>query len=106
MVERSGDGLVFIAKPHHIHSPLWPAIRSPRFLVADGSESLQFEWSGAFPVREEILIDAADVERELRRIVRSSTRPDPLGAAMRLGRRSATTFYRAARRRVGALRRA
>jgi hypothetical protein len=106
MVESSDGGLVFIAKPHHIHSPLWPAIRAPRFLIADVSEPLQFEWSDPFSAREEILIDAADVERELRRIITSSTRPDALGAAMRLGRQSATSFYRAARRRVGALRRA
>lgn len=105
LVERSDDGLVFIAKPHHIHSPFWPAIRSPGFLIAGASESLQFEWRRPFPVREEILIDAAEIDRELRRIITSSTRPDPIGAAMRQCRKGATTLYRAARRRMSALRR-
>jgi hypothetical protein len=105
MVEQVEGGLVFIAKPHHIHSPLWPAIRSPRFLIAGASEALQFEWKGSFPVREEIRIDAADIDRELRRIIDSATRPDPLGTAIRRGRQGATTLYRAARRSVAKLRR-
>jgi hypothetical protein len=104
MVEPWDRGLVFFAKPHHIHSPLWPAIRSPRFLLAGASEALRFEWSGPFPVREKILVDADDVERELRRIVVSSTRPDRIGTAMRRGRRGAAILYRAARRAAGRLR--
>ena len=106
MVEQSDGGLDFFAKPHHIHSPLWPAIRSPRFLKPNAAEPLQFEWSGTFPVREKILVDGEEIDQELRRVVASSSRADPVGAVMRLGRKRASTIYRGARRLLAPLRNA
>jgi hypothetical protein len=42
----------------------------------------------------------------MQRIISDSTRPDPLGATARRARTGASAVYRAARRSLGALRRA
>jgi hypothetical protein len=104
LVEREADGLVFRAKLHHVHSPLFPAIRSPEFLRPEASEPLQFSWQGPFPVREAITLTEWDeLDRALLEIVHRSSRPDPFGDARRRGRRVLSRSYRTARTRLGRL---
>jgi hypothetical protein len=104
LVQKEEGGLVFFGKQHHVHSPLWPSVRSPRFLVTGAGYPLEFEWSGAFPVREEILVDGQQADRYMQRIISNSTRPDPVGFTARQARAGASAIYRAARRSIGALR--
>jgi hypothetical protein len=106
LVQNESGALVFFGKQHHIHSPLWPAVRSPRFLVNGAGEPLQFEWSAAFPVREDVVVDGREADTYMQRIIASSTRPDPVGVTARRARAGASAVYRAARRSLGALRRA
>jgi hypothetical protein len=51
LVEREGDGLLFLAKPHHVHSPVWPSVRSPRLLRQGAAEPLRLAWRDALPAR-------------------------------------------------------
>jgi len=99
LVEPEGDGLVFLGKPHHVHSPLWPAIRSPRFLHS--RDDLCVAWEGELPAREEILIDAAALDRRLLEIVERGSRADAVGAARRRTFSAAWQGYRAARTGAG-----
>jgi hypothetical protein len=111
LVEREGDGLVFLAKPHHVHNPFWPAIRSPRRLTEEAARPLELGWKDELPAREELLIDAEALEARLLEIVARSSRPDPVGSARRgalesvwrvwrTGRAAAGRTYRSARSRL------
>lgn len=104
LVEAGEGGLVFFGKPHHVHSPLWPAVRSPRLLTAAAREDLRFEWSGSFDAREVVLHDARDIDDRLLGVVRRSARSDPLGDAARAARASASSLYRAGRGLAGRIR--
>jgi hypothetical protein len=101
LVERDGDGLVFLAKPHHVHNPFWPAIRSPRLLTEDAAAPLRLAWNGSLPAREEMLIDSAALDQRLLEIVARSARPDAVGAARRSVLERAWRGYRAGRAAVG-----
>ena len=101
LVEREGDGLVFVAKPHHVHNPLWPAIRSPRLLAVP--RELQLAWTGELPAREEFLVDAAALDRRLLEIVARGSRPDPLGSVQRGVWGAAWRGYRGGRSAAGRL---
>jgi hypothetical protein len=103
LVEQEGDGLVFVAKPHHVHSPLWPAIRSPRLLQSQ--EPLRLAWSGELPAREQLFVDPQALDAHLLELVRRSARPDGLGEARRRALETAWAGYHAVRTRVGRLRR-
>jgi SAM-dependent methyltransferase len=99
LVEQEGDGLVFVAKPHHVHSPLWPAIRSPKRLTIPSDVCVG--WTGTLPAREEFLVDANALERRLFEIVRRSSAPDALASARRAGLDAAWRGYRAGRSGAG-----
>jgi hypothetical protein len=99
LVEPEGDGLVFVAKPHHVHSPLWPAIRSPMLLA--GPRDLRVAWRGELPAREEFLVDSEALERRLAGILARGSRPDPLGAARRRAISTVWDGYRAGRSSAG-----
>jgi hypothetical protein len=99
LVEPEGDGLVFVAKPHHVHNPLWPAIRSPKLLTA--AEDVRVAWQEELPAREEFLIDAAALDRRLLEIASRSSRPDALGTARRAALEGAWGGYRAGRAQAG-----
>jgi hypothetical protein len=101
LVEARDGGLVFFAKPHHIHSPLWPAVRSPRLLTSTARDVLRFEWTGSFPAREEVRVEEAEIDAYLMRVIDSSTRRDPLGTALRRLRTGADGAYRGTRVAVG-----
>lgn len=104
LIEREGDGLVFRAKPHHVHSPLFPAVRSPRLLRPEAVEPLRFAWRGSFPVREAItLTDWDELDYVLAAIAASGSLPDPVGTARRRGLEAVWGFYRRARRGLGRL---
>jgi hypothetical protein len=99
LVEQENGGLVFVAKPHHVHSPVWPAIASPRLLTVP--LVLQLGWTGELPAREEFLVDAQALETRLLGIVRRSSRPDPVAAARRGALDAAWRGYRAGRSGAG-----
>jgi SAM-dependent methyltransferase len=106
LVEEEDGGLAFFGKPHHVHSPLWPAVRSPRLLSQPARDEFRFEWDGTFAAHEVVLHDAADIDRYLLRVVRDSARPDRVGDAVRAARTHASAAYRGGRRSlVRALRR-
>jgi hypothetical protein len=101
LVERNGgDGLVFLAKPHHIHSPLWPAVRSTRLLRKDAS-SLELEWRGGLPAAERILVDRDELDTALLAIIERDARQDALGSRLRRLAGGAWRAYRSARRLAG-----
>jgi hypothetical protein len=99
LVEREDGGLVFVAKPHHVHNPFWPAIRSPAFLT--GERDVRLGWRGELPAREEFLVDAQALERRLTEIVARSSRPDGVGAARREALEAGWRGYRAGRTAAG-----
>jgi hypothetical protein len=104
LVEREDAGLVFRAKPHHVHSPLFPAVRSPRFLRQAESQPLRLAWRDELPVREAVTLTEWDeLDRELGRIVAEGSRPDPVGASERALHHVASTSYRSTRRALGRL---
>lgn len=106
LVETEGDGLVFIGKPHHIHSQLWPSIRSPKFLLPEAARDVALGWSGALAVREEIFVDHAALDVRLGAIVSRASRSDPLGRARREALGAASDRYIQLRRSLGRLARA
>lgn len=71
------DGrLRFLAKPHHVHSPLWPSVRSPRHLHPEARANVEFAWSGRLEASEEILFDFAELDSHLSGLAaRASTAP-------------------------------
>ena len=99
LVELDDDGVVFLAKPHHVHSPLWPAIRSPRLLHPDAL-LFEHEWRGALPAREDVLVESEPLDDRLLAIIRRSARRDPVEPA-RVAARKARRGYRALRRAAG-----
>lgn len=104
LVEPEGDGLVFRAKPHHVHSTLFPAVRSPRLLLQEAAEPLRLVWHGSFPVREAItLTDWDELDRVLAGIVARGSRPDRIGTARRRGLAALWGPYSRVRRGLGRL---
>lgn len=101
LVELESGGVTVTAKPHHIHSPLWPAIRSPRLLLRGGGATLELEWAGTLTARETILVEREAVDAHLLGIVRRSARPDSLGAVRRRVRAASAGVYRIGRRTAG-----
>jgi methyltransferase family protein len=99
LVERDGDGLVFLGKPHHVHSALWPSVRSPQLLLS--TDDLQLGWTGSLPAREEFLIDSAALEARLLEIVARSSRPDRAGELRRDALVAAWRGYRSGRAQAG-----
>lgn len=98
LVERQGDGLSFLAKPHHIHSPVWPAIRSPRLLIPEAHQSLDVEWQGSLPASELVLVEREALDEHLLGIVRESSRADRAGDMQRRVRSAGWGAYRGLRR--------
>jgi SAM-dependent methyltransferase len=74
LVRADGDGLAFLFKPHHIHSPFWPAVPSPRLLRAEAAAHLSFRWQGTFTAAEDIRVDFSDLDTHLQGLARSSER--------------------------------
>jgi hypothetical protein len=93
-------GLVFFAKPHSIHHPLWPAVRSPRLLRPEAAGNLEHGWHGTLPAREEIVHDAEEVDRRLRALAAESSLPDPTARLRRRALAGAWHVY--SRSRSGA----
>ena len=103
LVERDGETLNFVAKPSHIHSPLWPAIRSPRLLLPEAREPLELDWEGTLGAEELILVERDEVDAHLLGIIARSSRRDPIGAALRKSRTLASKAHRSARRATGSM---
>ena len=101
LVEVHDGALTFLAKPHHIHSPLWPSVRSPRRLRRGALDHLSYTWDGPFVASEEIIIEVADIDRRLEGIIRAAASADPVGAATLRLRGIAWSSYLGARRAAG-----
>jgi hypothetical protein len=102
LVREENGGLVFVAKPHHIHSPHFPSVRTPRRLRPGALEPLRFVWRNSFSAREAVNVTEWEAfDRELLAIVREAARPDPLGALVRDVRRVTWSAYTHARRLAG-----
>ena len=65
-LRRLGNEVVFLGKPHHIHSRFWPSIPSPRRLKDEAARPFSFAWQGSFSAREQILVDKAKKDRTIR----------------------------------------
>jgi SAM-dependent methyltransferase len=99
---RDVDGeLVFLAKPHHIHNPFWPSIRSPRLLRSSAAAPLAYRWSGSIPATEELVVGVDELDHVLLGIVAGSALPDARGALTRNVTRGGWRAYRAVRSTVG-----
>lgn len=94
-------GVVFLAKPHHIHSPFWPSIPSPKKLLPDAAAPFSFRFEGRFEAREEIVIEQAALDELLASITRRSSIPDRAAAARRSLAGGAWRVYRGLRTVVG-----
>lgn len=93
-------GIVFLHKPHHVHSPLWPSVRTPRRLRPDVTH-FELEWTGELAATERICFDSAELDAELVAVVREGALSDP-GEALALSVRSrAWHAYRRARSLAG-----
>jgi hypothetical protein len=99
-------GLVFLAKPHHIHSPLWPSIPTPKRLRGDAAAPAGLHWEGALPAREEVLVDQADLDTLLGAIVAESSDSDRVAEARRWAAGRGWSAYRRVRSAAGGARRA
>jgi SAM-dependent methyltransferase len=93
--------VVFLGKPHHIHSPFWPSIPSPKRLRADGAGPFSFQWQGSFTAREEILVDQKALDARLGEIVVRYSDPAPLAGARRRVGGKVWDAYRAVRAAAG-----
>jgi hypothetical protein len=98
--------LSFLFKPHHIHSPFWPAVPTPKLLRSSAAAHMSLRWSGSFSADEEVRIDFADLNSRLREIVDSSIRRRSARTAVRRAEEFVWSNYRRARATVGGLARA
>lgn len=99
LLDRDGDGIVFIVKPHHVHSPLWPSVRTPK-LWQQGAESFTFEWNGDFTAREDVLL-GPEFDARLAAIIRRDALDDLYGERAREARVLAWNGYRQLRSLAG-----
>jgi hypothetical protein len=106
LVAEVGGELTFLLKPHHVHSPFWPAVPSPRQVAPAALEPLRFSWSGTLRAREEIVVDFGELDARLRKLVRAALDGrSTYFTLQRLGEH-AWNSYRAVRRLAGRVRRA
>ena len=74
LVREEPDALAFLFKPHHIHSPFWPAVPSPRLLRPEAAAHFSFQWANTFAAREDVLVDFDDLDGHLQALARSAER--------------------------------
>jgi hypothetical protein len=98
--EEDGE-VVFLGKPHHIHSPFWPSVPSPKRLRPEAREPFGFRWEGTFAAHEEIVVEQAELDDLLEAIVAHSSVADPLASAWRTAAGVAWQGYRSVRGSVG-----
>jgi hypothetical protein len=94
--ERNG-GLAFLFKPHHIHSPFWPAVPSPRLLRPEAATHLSFRWTGSLLAGEDVRVDFDDLDAHLQALARSSERRRSPRTTVRGVTKAWWTTYRRAR---------
>ena len=83
LVSTVPHGLSFLFKPHHIHSPFWPAVPSPRLLHAESADHLSFRWAHTFTASELVLIDFDDLDGHLQALARAAETHPSRRTAMR-----------------------
>jgi SAM-dependent methyltransferase len=95
LVSKQGDGLAFLFKPHHVHSPFWPAVPSPRLLRPEAAAHLSFRWNDAFPAAEDVRVDFGNLDGHLRGLARAAERrPSPRTTARHLEEVAWATYRR------------
>lgn len=97
LVQEESGGLAFLFKPHHIHSPFWPAVPSPRLLRPAAAAHLSFRWAAAFSAAEQVRVDFDDLDGQLQAIARSAERRQSPRTTTRRAREVTWTAYRRAR---------
>jgi SAM-dependent methyltransferase len=105
LVRAEGGEVVFLGKPHHIHSPFWPSVPSPKRLHPDAAQPFSFRWEGSFQAREEIIVEFDELDAKLRSIVRESSTEDLSASVRRSLREQAWLGYRRLRAAAGRARR-
>lgn len=96
LVLRHNGGLAFLFKPHHIHSPFWPAVPSPKLLRPEAAAHVSFRWSGSFDATEDVRVDFDDFDARLQELARAAERhPSPRTTVRRAEERAWTTYRRA-----------
>ncbi|HEV8461323.1 MAG TPA: methyltransferase domain-containing protein [Gaiellaceae bacterium] len=100
--ERDG-GLTFLFKPHHIHSPFWPAVPSPKLLRASAAAHVSFRWERTFAAHEEVRVDLDDLDGELQAIARDAERRSSPRTNLRHIEHAAWLRYRRARALAGSV---
>jgi hypothetical protein len=101
LVWREGSEVVFLGKPHHIHSPFWPSIPSPKRLRGECGAPFSFQWQGSFSAREEILVHRQELDARLGEIVARCSKPAPFAGARRQAGGKVWEGYRSVRRVAG-----
>ena len=95
------DCVVFLGKPHHIHSPLWPSVPSPKRLGPESRRPFGVRWTENLQAREEVIVEQAELDVLLRDIVARGSVPDQLASVRRSVAGAAWHGYRAVRETVG-----
>ena len=103
LVWNEGTEVVFLGKPHHIHSPFWPSVPSPKRLRPEARLPFSFSWQGSFSAREEILVHLEELDAKLQGIVARDSDPAPVAGVGRRARGLVWSGYRAARALAGRL---
>jgi SAM-dependent methyltransferase len=101
LVSRDANQLNFLFKPHHIHSPFWPAVPSPKLLKASAAEHMSFRWEGTFGACEDIRVDFTDLDSRLQSIARASERRASPRTSARRVEETVWNAYRRVRASVG-----
>jgi hypothetical protein len=94
-------GVVFLGKPHHIHSPFWPSVPSPKRLRPEARQPFGFRWEGSFDAREEVVVEQAALDALLGSIVAQSSMPDAVASARRSAASAGWHGYRRLRGAAG-----
>jgi hypothetical protein len=102
VLEQGPGEIEFLAKPHHIHDPRWPSVRSPRYLRKEALEPLEIRWFNRLTAREHLVYDFDALDRELLGLLEGFALPDPVAVFQR----RMLNGYLVARRRLGRIRRA
>jgi SAM-dependent methyltransferase len=93
--QEGNGGIVFLHKPHHVHSPLWPSVRTPRRLRS-GVSHFELEWTGGLPATERTHFDSEALDAELLAIVRAgSVSGRAEGLVLTVGSRAWESYRRA-----------
>lgn len=105
LVLPEADAVVFLAKPQHVHNPLWPSARAKR-LPRRLFEPLAIPWDVTLPAREEVVLDPDELDRRLKAILAGAYERSGWDRTRGAALTAAWGAYAGARRGAGAAARA